>query len=363
MRDLLTTTPTTATAARGRRGARCALPGGHRPSRDRLDNAWAALDLAGRYPELAAIDADLRLALPASDAVTAPIVLDLDIGGDPDDALTLACAARLPELWLVITSDEIDGERARLARHPLDLLGRTDVQVVAGADLGNRRYWVAHGLTPASVPAQTGDVVEAVRAVCARADGPVRWVGCGPMTNLARVLRAVPELAGRLVITQMGGALHYRDPAKAEHNVRLDPAAARFVAIAARHLTLVLSDVTFTDEIAIGPHPADPGYAVYRALAAADAPAWARLLAEHLVRWAAAFDGRTSKQHDPLTLAVALGLSFVYLARVPVVFASDGRLRADPAGLPTAVALSADYPAFRRWLPGQLGLSCTWHHH
>ncbi|WP_280314032.1 hypothetical protein [Nocardia wallacei] len=35
---------------------------------------------------------------------------------------------------------------------------------------------------------------------------------------------------------------------------------------------------------------------------------------------------------------------------------------ADPAGLPAQVAETADYRDFRRWLPAQLGLSCTWRH-
>lgn len=47
---------------------------------------------------------------------TAPLILDTDIGGEPDDALALAIAAGLPSLALVITSDESGGRRARLAR-------------------------------------------------------------------------------------------------------------------------------------------------------------------------------------------------------------------------------------------------------
>jgi hypothetical protein len=41
----------------------------------------------------------------------------------------------------VITSDEQDGERARFARYFLDLLGRDEVPVIAGASLGDTRYW------------------------------------------------------------------------------------------------------------------------------------------------------------------------------------------------------------------------------
>jgi hypothetical protein len=70
----------------------------------------------------------------------APMIVDTDIGGDPDDTVALVVAARrVPELALVITSDEYGGERARFLRYLLDLVGRPDVKVVAGSDLGNSR--------------------------------------------------------------------------------------------------------------------------------------------------------------------------------------------------------------------------------
>ncbi|WP_309241250.1 nucleoside hydrolase [Nocardia sp. BSTN01] len=278
-----------------------------------------------------------------------PILLDTDTGGDPDDATAVTCAAHLPELAAVITADENYGERARFARHQLDLLSRPDVPVTAGADLGNTKYWVVAGITPDIIPAQPDEVLNAVHSVCAKTTGPVRWVGCGPMTNLASVLRATPGLADRLEITQMGGAINYRDPAKAEHNFRLDPDAARYVLTHARHLTLVLSDVTFTDEIALY-----PGHPLYQQLAAPTAPEWAALLVEHIDRWDADF-GYTTKMHDPITLTVALGLPFVRLERRPITIADDGRMSVDHSeGRPVLVSTSADYPAFMGWLTRKL---------
>ncbi|MFI5695001.1 hypothetical protein ACIA58_24315 [Kribbella sp. NPDC051586] len=111
----------------------------------------------------------------------APMIIDTDIGGDPDDTVALVVAARgVAELALVVTSDEYGGERARFARYLLDLVGRSDVRVVAGSDLGNSRMWVIDGLCPEDVPRQETDVVAAASEVCGRTEGRVRWVGDGP---------------------------------------------------------------------------------------------------------------------------------------------------------------------------------------
>ena len=54
-----------------------------------------------------------------------PVILDADIGGEPDDAMALVIAAReLPELTLVLTSDldtprDADRPHARLRIVPM----------------------------------------------------------------------------------------------------------------------------------------------------------------------------------------------------------------------------------------------------
>lgn len=89
--------------------------------------------------------------LPAS--LDTPSVVFTDIGGDVDDAAALVLMTVTdPQLALVVTVDEYpDGRRAKLARHLLDLLGRSDVRVVAGLALGAPGYWAADGLFPADI--------------------------------------------------------------------------------------------------------------------------------------------------------------------------------------------------------------------
>ncbi|MBW0101509.1 nucleoside hydrolase [Pseudonocardia sp. KRD291] len=311
--------------------------------------------------DLATAADGLRTASWPADTRAAPIVIDTDIGGDPDDALALVAAARhQPDLTLVLTADETGGtrsgagQRARFARLLLDSVGRPDVATVAGASAGGTDYFCVEGLTPAGVAAQPSGpaaVLDAVREVCRKTDGPIRWVGMAPVGNLAHIVEHVPELAARLQVTQMGGALNYRHPDRAEHNIRLDVDAAHHVlaAVADGRLArprLVTSDVTFTPQIGV-----DADHPIHRTLAAAeeDSDGWASILAAHLDRWYAS-NYPSTLQHDALTLSAALGLPFVRSAATTVVLDEIGRMSSDPAGAPVRLSASADYPAFMTWL-------------
>jgi inosine-uridine nucleoside N-ribohydrolase len=281
----------------------------------------------------------------------APVIIDTDVGGDPDDTVALVVAARLvPELRLVVTSDEYGGERARFARYLLDLVGRTDVRVVVGSDLGNSRMWVTDGLCPADVPRQGTDVVGAVAEVCAAADGRVRWVGMGPLSNLAMLQTERPELVSQLVVTQMGGAINYRDPSRAEHNFRVDPEAAiRMVpALEAWLPTFVVSDVTFNPAIEI-----TKDSPLYQRWAQADAGPFERVLREHCDRWMAKYPG--TMQHDALTLAAAMLWPGVRFVRERVAFDEIARMSRSDDGTEIVMSVSADYGAFMSWLEQALG--------
>jgi pyrimidine-specific ribonucleoside hydrolase len=286
----------------------------------------------------------------------APMIIDTDIGGDPDDAVALLLAAlRLPSLRLVLTCDEYRGERARFARHLLDLAGRPDVTVIAGRQLGEEPppHFCVSDLIPERITAQSGDAAAAVAAVCAAVSGTVRWVGMGPMSNLADLLTARPELADRLALTQMGGALNYRDPTRAEHNFRLDPPAVRTVLAAVRRPRLITSEVTFRPEMAL-----TRGSPEYELLTRPDAPPWARILASHCDRWFERFYPATM-QHDGLTLSAALELPFVHLDLMDIALDEAARTTewddgASAGAYRCFVSRRADYGAFRRWLERQL---------
>jgi inosine-uridine nucleoside N-ribohydrolase len=272
------------------------------------------------------------------------VAMDTDCFYDPDDAISMVLAALLVEKLIVVTCDETVGRRARGARRFLDLLGRPDVPVVAGAELDGEQRFIMDDLIP-DVPDQSHDLVEAVAGACAAAAGqPVYWVGQGPMSNLAEVFLQRPELAERLAVVQQGGWLdEYRDPTRASHNFRLDETAAGLAVRAAFEPKLLLSDHTNADELLITRESE-----LYRLVSAPDAPEWARWIALHLGRW---FDrGKPSHMHDPLALSVALDCGFVQFAEVRVRIEADARMYRDRGGRPVAVSTGVAYEAFMQWL-------------
>jgi purine nucleosidase len=68
--------------------------------------------------------------------------IDTDIGGDIDDLCALALALKWPgaEVVGVTTVAEHAGRRAGYARYALELAGRADVPVAAGADASEGFY-------------------------------------------------------------------------------------------------------------------------------------------------------------------------------------------------------------------------------
>jgi inosine-uridine nucleoside N-ribohydrolase len=272
-------------------------------------------------------------------------VLDTDLGYDPDDLVALAVAARHIEHLVVVTADETRGRRARLARYVLDLMDRSDVPVITGIDLGGDHRFLLDDQLPAPRPAEPVDLVEAITRVCADTGGPVSWVGQGPMSNLAAILRVVPDLAEQLVVTQMGGWLdHYRDRSRASHNFHTDPGAAGLALRVCHRPRLVLSEHTNNAAIDI-----TPASLLYRQLAAPHAPAWARLIAANFSAWFAA-RRPGSWLHDPLTVSAALGEPFARFRIERVRIERDARLRRDPEGRDIEVTSDVDYHGFLAWL-------------
>ena len=187
-----------------------------------------------------------------------PLLIDCDPGHDDAIALLLALASPEVELLGVTTvhGNQTLEKTTTNALRVLELAGRTDVPVAAGADRPLERELVVaahvHGesgldgraLPEASSSPASSDAVAFMADCIGRAAEPVTIVATGPWTNVARYLATSgTDGIGRLVL--MGGAIAEGNftPA-AEFNVWCDPEAAAAVVGSGLDITLIGLDVT-----------------------------------------------------------------------------------------------------------------------
>lgn len=168
-----------------------------------------------------------------------PVLFDTDIGGDIDDAVCLAYLLRQPrcELLGVTTATGNVVQRAALAAEVCRAAGRDDVPVHAGAPgpllIGPGQPHVpqyeaiAHRPHRLDFPANTA--IEFMRRTIRERPGEVTLLAVGPLTNLALLFAADPEIPSLLsqVVLMCGvfTAGNGHGPGAREWNALVDPIA------------------------------------------------------------------------------------------------------------------------------------------
>ncbi|HTZ47273.1 MAG TPA: nucleoside hydrolase [Verrucomicrobiae bacterium] len=241
------------------------------------------------------------------------IILDTDPG--VDDAMAIFLALRSPELKVEAVTP-VSGNVPLAFTLPnalrlVEITGRTDVPVAAGADTPLLRRLVTasyvHGenglagvefpppkLKPVAEPA-----AEIIRRIVYSNPGEITIVGVGPLTNVATALKSDPDFAPKIKeIVVMGGSLSGGNitPA-AEFNFYVDPEAARIVFDSGVPLTMVGLDVT---------HKVLLNETHIKQLEAAQNPvsqAAAKIMRATFDRMRKGHDVTVVAMHDPLTVA------------------------------------------------------------
>jgi inosine-uridine nucleoside N-ribohydrolase len=186
-----------------------------------------------------------------------PIILDCDPGHDDAIAILLAVASPEVELRAVTTvsGNQTLDKTTNNALRVLELAGRTDIPVYAGADAPfvRPRDVAAHvhgesGLDGPDLPqpsqrAQEEHAVEYLAQAYRGGDKPI-LVATGPLTNVSLLFATHPDARPDRIVL-MGGSIGEgnRTPA-AEFNIWADPEAAQRVFGEGLDTTMVGLDVT-----------------------------------------------------------------------------------------------------------------------
>lgn len=194
-----------------------------------------------------------------------PIIIDCDPGHDDAIALILALASPKLNVLAVTTSagNQTPDKTLRNALRILTLLGRHDIPVAGGAPKPLLRELIiadnVHGESGLDGPAlpEPGFAPQALTAIELMAKTlrasiePVTLVPTGPLTNIALLLSAHPELKAKIArIVLMGGSAGPGNwtPA-AEFNIYVDPEAAEMVFGAGVPITMCGLDVTHAAQV------------------------------------------------------------------------------------------------------------------
>jgi inosine-uridine nucleoside N-ribohydrolase len=188
-----------------------------------------------------------------------PVLIDCDPG--IDDAIAILLALASPELDVLgvtsVAGNQTLEKTTANALRVLELAGRSDIAVAAGADrplVGELSVAAdAHGESglgasfppPAAAPLERHAVDFLAEQVLA-SPVPVTLVALGPLTNVALFIAQHPGVAARLErIVLMGGAIGAGNVTpSAEYNVWIDPEAAARVFASGRDVTMIGLDVT-----------------------------------------------------------------------------------------------------------------------
>jgi inosine-uridine nucleoside N-ribohydrolase len=301
--------------------------------------------------------------------------LDTDLGGDIDDLCALALVLSWPNVELVgvTTNQDNGGRRAGYTRYALDLAGRGDVPVAAGADASLPCFRIYPGLPdeaaywPEPIPPAPSPLDAALDLLERSIRQGAIIVAVGTYTNLALLERRSPGILRDAQLVLMGGYVY---PPRAgfpawshemDWNVQNDAQSALEVIQRADPLRLLaIVPLTVTVETALRRAylPALRNGGPLAQLIARQAEAFARNEqneVRHGQTCAGLPDDTINFQHDPLACAIALGWDDgVEISTLPLrTELRDGWLRqtVDPAGKPTRVVTRVDGMKFSEfWL-------------
>ncbi|OGO38188.1 MAG: hypothetical protein A2W35_08710 [Chloroflexi bacterium RBG_16_57_11] len=299
------------------------------------------------------------------------IHLDTDLGGDIDDLCALAMLLRWPggvDLTGITTVGDTNGRRAGYVRYVLDLEGRQDILVKAGADTSQGFYRQELGLPdeerywPEPVKPSPNPTEEAIHLLKKSIKQGATVIGIGPYTNLSLLEYQFPGILMQASLFLMGGFVYLPQAGfpnwgnEMDFNIQVDIRSAAHV-IRNSDPTLIPLPVTI-ETFLRGAYLEDLrksgalGRLITRQAEAFVVDAGNEIYGETCVGLPKDI---INFQYDPLACAIALGWDEgVEIEEIPLIpEEKDGWLveHIHPAGKPVRVVTKADGARFSEfWL-------------
>lgn len=268
------------------------------------------------------------------------VILDTDIGCDPDDAFALLLALNSPKeisLELIVTSDDIEGKRVKFVKKILELHNERNIPIVKGCSLESSKYFVVDKLIEGVDFHVNSDYLKEIRENVLK-NKETYYVCIGPATNLSNFIKEYPKLARKLKIIIMGGLVQPKFFKWIEHNLRLDAEAARNVVSSGLNISMITVDVTSNKRIMINPLTE-----VYKKLKSSENSIH-HLLLDHCNLYFKKFFP-VSFLHDPLALSVLIG-NFVNFYEKSISVNDEGRIKLIDNGKKVKLSKDANYEEF-----------------
>lgn len=264
------------------------------------------------------------------------IILDTDIGGDPDDmfALLLALNSSEIKIELIVTSDEHKGDRAKFIKKFLSLCGKK-IDVVSGIDLGNTKYFLVKYLIKDYKTKVDFDYLEKIKNIVEK-NKLTYYVCIGPQSNLAKFIQSYPKLKSKVEIVIMGGGIN-KPSGKAEHNIHYDIKSAQIVLNSNWKKKYVIADITYRDEIKI-----EKKSIFFQKLKQSRKPHINYLIKSVFLFFNSLH--RDSNMNDPLTLSTLINKDIVIFKKKKIMIDKKGIMKIN--GKETMISEKADYDLF-----------------
>lgn len=301
--------------------------------------------------------------------LTKKIHLDTDLGGDIDDLCALALLLARPDVEIsgITTAADDGGRRCGYVRYVLDLAGRSDIPVFAGADVSlgcfryrptypnDAKYW------PEPIAPSPNPLEDALRLLEQSIEAGATVIAIGPYTNLALLDRSRPGLLDAVPLYLMG--FHVRATPDGfpswgidmDYNVQMDVASAQHLLQSCAPIVIPI-EMTLQTALRRSYLPGLRQASPVGALLALQAEAFAHD-EQNEARFGQTCFGLPNDTinflHDPLACAVALGWNGVEIEEILLrpEISEAGYLKAANThdGKPTLVVTRVDGNGFNEW--------------